>query len=96
MTYPGQRIQVDVKVVPRRCIADPELHLCQYTAINEFTRLSFLAAYPEQPTSSSADFLKSSSSGMSAEESAWNASRQIAALNLPIVFPTASGSPYFL
>ena len=23
MTYPGQRIQVDVKVVPRRCIADP-------------------------------------------------------------------------
>ena len=27
MTYPGQRIQVDVKVVPRRCIADPELRL---------------------------------------------------------------------
>ena len=27
MTYPGQRIQVDVKVVPRRCITDPELRL---------------------------------------------------------------------
>ena len=58
MTYPGQRIQVDVKVVPRHCITDPELRLYQYTAIDEFTRLRFLAAYPEQSTYSSADFLK--------------------------------------
>ena len=29
MTYPGQRVQVDVKVVPRKCIADPELRLFQ-------------------------------------------------------------------
>ena len=57
MIYPGQRVQVDVKVVPRRCIADPELRLFQYTAIDEFTRLRFLAAYPEQSTYSSADFL---------------------------------------
>ena len=27
MQYPGQRVQIDVKVVPRRCIADPELKL---------------------------------------------------------------------
>ena len=58
MTYPGQRIQVDVKVVPRHCITDPELRLYQYTAIDEFTRLRFLAAYPEHSTYSSADFLK--------------------------------------
>ena len=58
MTYPGQRVQVDVKVVPPKCIADPELRLFQYTAIDEFTRLRFLAAYPEQSTYSSADFLK--------------------------------------
>ena len=58
MTYPGQRVQVDVKVVPRRCITDPELRLFQYTAIDEFTRLRFLAAYSEQSTYSSADFLK--------------------------------------
>ena len=58
MTYPGQRVQVDVKAVPRRCIADPELRLFQYTAIDEFTRLRFLAAYPEQSTYSSADFLE--------------------------------------
>lgn len=58
MTHPGERVQVDVKVVPRRCIADPELKLYQYTAIDEFTRLRFLAAYPEQSTYSSADFLR--------------------------------------
>ena len=58
MTRPGERVQVDVKVVPRNCIADPELRLFQYTAIDEFTRLRFLAAYPEQSTYSSADFLK--------------------------------------
>ena len=57
MTYPGQRVQVDVKVVPRKCITDPELRLFQYTAIDEFSRLRFLAAYPEQSTYSSADFL---------------------------------------
>ena len=45
-------------MVPRACIADPELRLFQYTAIDEFTRLRFLAAYPEQSTYSSADFLR--------------------------------------
>ena len=58
MTHPGERVQIDVKVVPRKCIADPELRLFQYTAIDEFTRLRFLAAYPEQSTYSSADFLQ--------------------------------------
>ena len=43
---------------PRRCIADPELRLFQHTAIDKFTRLRFLAAYPEQSTYSSADFLR--------------------------------------
>ena len=57
MSRPGERIQVDVKVVPRKCIVDPELRLFQYTAIDEFTRLRFPAAYPEQSTYSSADFL---------------------------------------
>ena len=58
MIYPGQRVQVDVKVVPRSCITDPELKLFQYTAIDEFTRLRFLGAYEEQSTYSSADFLR--------------------------------------
>ena len=33
MTYPGQRVQVDVKVVPQRCITDPELRLFQLTSL---------------------------------------------------------------
>ena len=47
-----------MKIVPRRCISDPKLRLFQYTAIAEFSRIRFLAAYPEQSTYSSADFLK--------------------------------------
>ena len=58
MTYPGQRVQVDEKVIPRHYIANSELRLYQYTAIDEFTRLRFLAVYPEQSSYSSADFLK--------------------------------------
>ena len=57
MQYPGQRVQIDVKVVPRSCIADPELKLYQYTAIDEYSRYRILGAYPEQSTYSSADFL---------------------------------------
>ena len=56
--YPGQRVQIDVKVVPRRCIAGSELRLFKYTAIDKFSRLRFLAPYAEQSTYSSADFLR--------------------------------------
>ena len=58
MDYAGQRVQIDVKFVPRSCVADPELKLYQYTAIDEFSRLRFLAAYDEHSSFSSADFLK--------------------------------------
>ena len=58
MQYPGQRVQIDVKVVPLRCLANPDERLFQYTAIDEFSRLRFLAAYPEQSTFSSSDFLQ--------------------------------------
>ena len=58
MSHAGERVQVDVKVVPRRCIADPELRLYQYTAIDEYSRLRYLGAYPEQSTYSSADFIR--------------------------------------
>lgn len=56
-TRPGERIQVDVKAVPRKCIAAPELRSFQCAAVDEFTRLRFPAAYPEQSTYPSADFL---------------------------------------
>ena len=57
MQYPGQRIQLDVKYVPKTCIADPALRLYQYTAIDEYSRLRYLGAYEEISTFSSADFL---------------------------------------
>ena len=49
---------VDVKVVPMKCLTNPEERLYQYTAIDEYTRLRYLGAYPEQSTYSSADFLE--------------------------------------
>lgn len=58
MTYAGERVQIDVKVVPRRCITNPEEKYYQYTAIDEYTRIRFLEAYQEQTTHSSADFLE--------------------------------------
>ena len=58
MTHPGERIQIDVKVVPRCCIANKELRLYQYSAIDEYSRYRILGAYPEQSTYSSADFLR--------------------------------------
>lgn len=58
MQYPGQRVQIDVKVVPLKCLANPEERLFQYTAIDEFSRLRFLGAYSEQSTYSSSDFLR--------------------------------------
>lgn len=56
ITHPGERVQNDVKVVPRKCIADPEMKLYQYTASDEYLRMCFLYGYEEQSTYSSADF----------------------------------------
>lgn len=58
MTHPGERIQIDVKVVPQACLAQKDRPLFQYTAIDEFTRLRYLKAYDEQSTYSSACFLR--------------------------------------
>jgi len=68
MTYPGQRIQIDVKYVPKECI-NPELlnraekeglnaKLFQYTAIDEYSRLRILEGYDERNTYVSSEFLK--------------------------------------
>jgi transposase len=57
MTYPGQRVQIDVKVVPAHCRAAGCPKLYQYTAIDEYSRLRYLGAYEEQNTYSSRDFL---------------------------------------
>ena len=61
MLYPGQRVQVDVKVVPKSCIvpnADGlQERFYQYTAIDEYSRFRFIMAFKEQSTYSSVQFL---------------------------------------
>jgi transposase-like protein len=55
--YPGQKIQIDVKYVPSKCVANGEKYY-QYTAIDECTRLPFRQMYDEHSTYSSERFLK--------------------------------------
>lgn len=59
MMYPGQRVQIDVKVVPSACIVgDAEgQKFYQYTALDEFSRFRYIEAFEEQSTYSSAVFV---------------------------------------
>ena len=92
MTYPGQRVQVDVKVVPRRCIADPELRLFQYTAIDEFTRLRFWPPTRSSPPTPPPTSSESWYAGTPAGASGWNVFRLTMALSSLTAFPTAGGN----
>lgn len=59
MKYPGERIQVDVKVVPKKCIVNGvNEKYYQYTAIDEYSRLRYLEAFREANTYSSAVFIR--------------------------------------
>ncbi len=60
MTFPGERVQIDVKFVPCSCCPNL-LHgerFYQYTAIDEFSRLRFLMGFREHSSYSSALFLE--------------------------------------
>ena len=63
MTHPGERIQIDVKYVPKECLSEefkqkhPELKLYQYTAIDEYSRYRILGGYLEHNTYASSLFL---------------------------------------
>lgn len=60
MTYPGQKVQIDVKIVPSICLTGNAKgkRFVQYTAIDEYSRMRYLEAFKEQSTLSSALFLK--------------------------------------
>ena len=61
MSYPGQRIQVDVKFVPSACLKNSAVigkQFFQYTAIDEYSRWRFVEAFEEHNTYSSALFLQ--------------------------------------
>lgn len=55
--YPGQKIQLDVKYVPRYCVVDGKKYY-QYTAVDECTRWTFREMYDEHSTYSSKQFLE--------------------------------------
>ena len=60
MKYPGQRVQVDVKFVPKACLAGGAegKKFYQYTAIDEYSRFRYVEAFEEHSTYSSVVFLK--------------------------------------
>ena len=62
MTHPGEKIQIDVKYVPRKCMSkelvDMEEKYYQYTAIDEYTRQRVLWASKEHNTYESTRFLE--------------------------------------
>ena len=54
--YPGQKVQIDVKYVPSKCVANGEKYY-QFTAVDECTRYPFREIYDEHSTYSAKDFL---------------------------------------
>jgi len=55
--YPGQKLQIDVKYVPSRCVSDGRKYY-QFTAVDECTRLPFRQMYDEHSTYSAKMFLE--------------------------------------
>ena len=62
MTYPGERVQIDVKYVPGKSLTkevkEKDGRYYQYTAIDEYTRKRVLWASKEQSTSASTEFIE--------------------------------------
>ena len=62
MSYPGERIQIDVKYVPTNCLTkdqqEAEEKYYQYTAIDEYTRQRVLWASKEHNTYASTQFVE--------------------------------------
>ena len=54
--YPGQKVQIEVKYVPGRCVANGQKYY-QFTAKDECTRYTFREMYDEHSTYSAKDFL---------------------------------------
>jgi len=63
MNHPGERVQIDVKYVPKECLSPAFIEryqsngLFQYTAIDEYSRYRILCGYREHNTYTSSLFL---------------------------------------
>jgi len=55
--YPGQKVQIDVKHVPGRCVAGGQKYY-QFTAVDECTRYVYREMYDEHSTYSAKGFLE--------------------------------------
>jgi len=55
-TFPGERMQLDVKFVPKECRYDEKLY--QFTAVDEYSRWCFREIYAVHDEQSARDFLK--------------------------------------
>lgn len=65
MQYPGQRVQIDVKYVPKICLvgaaaeeAEETGGFFQYTFLDEYSRFRYLEAFKEHNSFSSSEFIK--------------------------------------
>ena len=55
-TYPGEKVQIDVKYVPTDCITDGEKYY-EFIAVDEYSRWAFRYMYDEKSTYNAQDFL---------------------------------------
>ena len=62
MTHPGEKVQVDVKYVPKKCLSKELQEMgerfYQYTAIDEYTRIRYLWFTNAHDTYSSTEFIE--------------------------------------
>ena len=66
MDYPGQRVQIDVKFVPKSCLVGAAVgdaaenggYYYQYTFLDEYSRFRYLEAFKEHSSYSSAAFIR--------------------------------------
>lgn len=62
LTYPGEKVQIDVKEVPYACLRGSlrrdGKHLYQWTAIDECTRIRFVYGFEEHTPENTVKFLK--------------------------------------
>lgn len=58
MQYPGQKVQIDVKFVPKCCVnTEYPTKLYQFTAIDEFSRLRYIEGFDDNSSYSAMKFL---------------------------------------
>ena len=90
MTYPGQHVQVDVKVVPRACVAIRSFDCSNTPPSTSSPACGFWRPIRSNLLIPPRTSCGSCGHGTPAEAYKWNVSRQTTVLSLPTVFRAAS------